>query len=78
MEAGLRRQAGVQGGGGASGGRGDEAMLVGYVEAKSGVTLNRLSPCAGLQATLLHYMGAGAGSSRWMPKPAAAERVLLE
>lgn len=31
-------------------------MLVGYVEAKSGVTLNRLALRKGLQATLPHYM----------------------
>ncbi|MFM4803653.1 amonabactin biosynthesis glycine adenylation protein AmoH [Aeromonas bivalvium] len=56
VEAGLRRQAGVQEAAVRLVGEGDEAMLVGYVEAKSGVTLNRLALRKGLQATLPHYM----------------------
>jgi hypothetical protein len=56
VEAGLRRQAGVQEAAVRLVGEGDEAMLVGYVEAKSGVILNRLALRKGLQATLPHYM----------------------
>ena len=56
VEAGLRRQAGVQEAAVRLVGEGDEAMLVGYVEVKSGVTLNRLALRKGLQATLPHYM----------------------
>ncbi|MGV2843461.1 amonabactin biosynthesis glycine adenylation protein AmoH [Aeromonas hydrophila] len=56
VEAGLRRQTGVQEAAVRLVGEGDEAMLVGYVEAKSGVTLNRLALRKGLQATLPHYM----------------------
>jgi acyl-coenzyme A synthetase/AMP-(fatty) acid ligase len=55
VEAGLRRQAGVQEAAVRLVGEGDEAMLVGYVEAKSGVS-NRLALRKGLQATLPHYM----------------------
>lgn len=56
VEAGLRRQAGVQEAAVRLIGEGDEAMLVGYVEAKSGVTLNRLALRKGLQESLPHYM----------------------
>ncbi len=56
VEAGLRRQAGVQEAAVRLLGEGDEAMLVGYVEAKAGVTLNRLALRKGLQASLPHYM----------------------
>lgn len=56
VEAGLRRQPGVQEVAVRLIGEGDEAMLVGYVEAKSGVTLNRLALRKGLQASLPHYM----------------------
>ncbi|KTA86006.1 amonabactin biosynthesis glycine adenylation protein AmoH [Aeromonas salmonicida] len=56
VEAGLRRQPGVQEAAVRLVGEGDEAMLVGYVEAKAGVTLNRLALRKGLQATLPHYM----------------------
>ena len=56
VEAGLRRQPGVQEAAMRLVGEGDEAMLVGYVEAKAGVTLNRLALRKGLQATLPHYM----------------------
>ncbi|WP_429193294.1 amonabactin biosynthesis glycine adenylation protein AmoH [Aeromonas salmonicida] len=56
VEAGLRRQTGVQEAAVRLVGEGDEAMLVGYVEAKAGVTLNRLALRKGLQATLPHYM----------------------
>ncbi|MGY6037326.1 amino acid adenylation domain-containing protein [Aeromonas sp. AE23HZ002T15] len=56
VEAGLRRQAGVQEAAVRLIGEGDDAMLVGYVEAKSGITLNRLAMRKGLQASLPHYM----------------------
>ncbi|MDM5102946.1 amino acid adenylation domain-containing protein [Aeromonas salmonicida] len=56
VEAGLRRQPGVQEAAVRLVGEGDEAMLVGYVEAKAGVILNRLALRKGLQATLPHYM----------------------
>ena len=56
VEAGLRRQAGVQEAAVRLIGEGDDAMLVGYVEAKSGITLNRLALRKGLQASLPHYM----------------------
>lgn len=56
VEAGLRRQPGVQEAAVRLFGEGDEAMLVGYVEAKAGVILNRLALRKGLQATLPHYM----------------------
>ena len=56
VEAGLRRQPGVQEAAVRLVGEGDEAMLVGYVEANAGVTLHRLALRKGLQATLPHYM----------------------
>lgn len=56
VEAGLRRQPGVQEAAVRLMGEGDEAMLVGYVEARAGVTLNRLALRKGLQASLPHYM----------------------
>lgn len=56
VEAGLRRQPGVQEAAVQLFGEGDEAMLVGYVEAKAGITLNRLALRKGLQASLPHYM----------------------
>ncbi|WP_412705198.1 Dimodular nonribosomal peptide synthase [Aeromonas rivipollensis] len=56
VEAGLRRQPGVQEAAVRLMGEGDDAMLVGYVEAKSGVILNRLALRKGLQASLPHYM----------------------
>lgn len=56
VEAGLRRQPGVQEAAVRLIGEGDDAMLVGYVEAKAGVTLNRLALRKGLQGSLPHYM----------------------
>ncbi|MGY3942853.1 amino acid adenylation domain-containing protein [Aeromonas tecta] len=56
VEAGLRRQPGVQEAAVRLIGEGDDAMLVGYVEAKAGVVLNRLALRKGLQASLPHYM----------------------
>ncbi|MBV7413124.1 amino acid adenylation domain-containing protein [Aeromonas sp. sif2433] len=56
VETALRRQPGVQEAAVRLIGEGDEAMLVGYVEARVGVTLNRLALRKGLQASLPHYM----------------------
>lgn len=56
VEAALRRQTGVQEAAVRLIGEGDDAMLVGYVEARAGVQLNRLTLRKGLQATLPHYM----------------------
>ncbi len=56
VEAGLRSQPGVQEAAVRLMGEGDEAMLVGYVEARAGVSLNRLALRKGLQASLPHYM----------------------
>ncbi|KUE79945.1 peptide synthetase [Aeromonas schubertii] len=56
VEAALRRQSGVQEAAVRLWGEGDEAMLVGYVEAKAGVSLSRPALRRGLQAILPYYM----------------------
>jgi hypothetical protein len=73
VEAGLRRQAGVQEAAVRLVGEGDEAMLVGYVEAKSGVS-SIASPCARGCRRRCRTTWCRRGSSCWMPcpRPAAA------